>query len=338
VQIYPLILEPIYKEKVWGGRRLERLGRELPGDSETRIGESWEVVDLSETSPSGGGGGAARSIVANGPLAGRTLHDLLRDRRSVLLGRASATEEGGFPLLIKYLDARENLSIQTHPSPAYAAAHPDAHLKSEAWYVIDAEPGAVIYKGLVAGTTVAALEDAIHHGTVQELMVRVPAVPGEAHYLPSGTCHALGAGVLVAEVQTASDTTFRLFDWGRTHRELHIRAALECVQLGPVDASVFEPDDVDEHESATVRSLVRCAHFTIAEWRARRGHGSEAQIHGPEVWMVVEGRAEIRSPEGAYHAVAVGPAQTVLVPAALDTVGIQATEPLLMLRVKVASG
>ena len=235
-ELYPILFEPIYKEKVWGGRSLERLGRALPGDSATLVGESWEVADLASTSPSGGGGGAARSRVAHGPLAGRALHELIRDHGPALLGGVALTEEGGFPLLVKYLDARQNLSIQVHPSRDYVARHAGAHLKSEAWYVVDAEPEAVIYKGVVAGTEPEDFAEAVRADSVGELMISVPALAGDCHYLPSGTCHALGAGVLVAEVQTPSDTTFRVYDWGRTDRELHIEAALECIDFGPVDA------------------------------------------------------------------------------------------------------
>ena len=156
---YPLKLRPIYKEKVWGGRTLEeKLGRELPGGSDAKIGESWELVDLAATSASGGGGDAAFSVIDNGPLAGRTLHEVLGEPQAAreILRDLPRSKSGGFPILLKYLDASENLSVQVHPSPAYAEAHPDAKLKSEAWYIVATEPGARIYKGITAGTTPAA--------------------------------------------------------------------------------------------------------------------------------------------------------------------------------------
>ncbi|MCA9291819.1 MAG: hypothetical protein KDA25_11875, partial [Phycisphaerales bacterium] len=142
---YPLLFEPILKPKVWGGRSLEALGKTLPRGS--AIGESWELADLPATIEGG------RSVIRNGALTGRTLREAIDAHATIIMGDVTRTSDGGFPLLVKYLDARENLSVQVHPSPAYAAAHPDAHLKSEAWVVIDHEPGAVIYRGLRPGAT-----------------------------------------------------------------------------------------------------------------------------------------------------------------------------------------
>ncbi len=206
---YVLTFEPILKEKVWGGRRLGGLGKALPAGA--MVGESWEVADLASTSEGGGGGGAARSVIREGALAGRTLHDAMRLWSPWLMA------DGGFPLLVKFLDAREHLSVQVHPSPEYARAHPDAHLKTECWYVMEAVPGSVIYKGVKPGVTRERFEAALRAGRgegVVELLDAVPAIVGECHNLPSGTVHALGAGVLVAEVQTPSDTTFRVYYWG----------------------------------------------------------------------------------------------------------------------------
>jgi mannose-6-phosphate isomerase len=240
---YVLTFEPILKEKVWGGRRLERWGKRLPRD--VPIGESWEVADLSATSAGGGGGGEARSVIAGGALAGETLHGAMGRWGADLLGGAGPSPEGGFPLLVKLLDAREHLSVQVHPSPEYAAAYPGAHLKTECWYVLEAEPGSVIYKGVREGVTRADFERALRAGRgegVVELLGSVPAVVGACHNLPSGTVHALGAGVLVAEVQTPSDTTFRVYDWaaeyGRAGRELHVEQALSCIDMAPAEPAV----------------------------------------------------------------------------------------------------
>ena len=157
----------------------------------------------------------------------------------MLFRSSKLTPAGGFPLLVKYLDAREHLSVQVHPSPDYAKSHEGAHLKTESWLILDADEGAMLYKGLKPGTSGADLQRAIESGTVPDLLIAEPAVVGQCHTLPSGTVHALGAGVLVAEVQTPSDTTFRVYDWakeyGRDGRELHIDQALECADLGPAD-------------------------------------------------------------------------------------------------------
>ena len=221
----------------------------------TSIGESWEIADLEATSASGGGGGAARSVVAGGAMTGKTLHEVIEHWGTLLLGeRLLASErlkqERGmpaFPLLIKYLDAREHLSVQVHPSRDYADQHADAHLKTESWYIVEADEGSVIFKGLREGVTELDLKTCIESGTVPSVLQAVPAVVGECHTLPSGTVHALGAGVLVAEIQTPSDTTFRLYDWtneyDRPDRELHVEQALECADYGPpIRAGVLAPD------------------------------------------------------------------------------------------------
>jgi mannose-6-phosphate isomerase len=318
VALYPFLLEPIYKEKVWGGRALERLGRSLPGAPDARIGESWELADLDATSPSGGGGGGAHSRIRNGPLRERALREVVKDFGGRVTGGLRLSPAWGFPLLLKYLDARENLSVQVHPSPAYAAAHPEVHLKSEAWYIVDAEPGAVIYKGVREGTTREAFARAIEDGTVEELLVAVPARPGECHYLPSGTCHALGGGILVAEIQTPSDTTFRVFDWGRTDRELHVEQALECIDFAPVDASSFEPGTVEERDGARARHLVACEHFHVHHLTVPAGSTYTVLSRAVEAVMVLRGRGVVRWGSDG-QALSVGGGDTLLLPAALPS-------------------
>ena len=293
--LYPLKFTPVYKEKVWGGRTLENLGRTLPGDANTPIGESWELVDLATTSASGGGGGAERSAVANGPLAGQTLAQVIDAYGPALCGALPLTEDSGFPILLKYLDASANLSVQVHPSPAYAATHADAFLKSEAWYIVDCQPGAAIYKGIREGVTPDQLRAALATNTddaVVPLMIEVPVAPGDCHYLPSGTCHALGGGILVAEVQTPSDTTYRVYDWGRTERELHVEQALACIDFGPPQVASFELNTpINDH---TTR-LVSCEHFRMDRTTAEAGHTAPAGHNQPTVWMVTHGSLTLRA-------------------------------------------
>lgn len=295
--LYPLKFQPIYKEKVWGGRTLEKLGRRLPEGA--KIGESWEIADLASTSPSGGGGSPERSVVANGPLAGRTLHDLIHQYGQRLMGRLPLSDDGGFPLLVKFLDASENLSVQVHPSPSYARAHPEAHLKSEAWYIIDAIPGSVIYKGVREGVTPEQFRQAIEDRTVESLLIAVPVKPGDCHYLPSGTCHALGAGILVAEVQTPSDTTFRVYDWGRPGRELHIEQALECIEFGPARTAPYEKRSHIAGMFTAVSHLVSCEHFRIEKVRMSESYEQEIPYDQPTIWMVLDGRGWVTPGNGA---------------------------------------
>jgi mannose-6-phosphate isomerase len=229
VPVAPLRLTPLLVPKPWGGRRLTRFGRELP--AEGPIGESWDVADLDA---------AATSVqdpctrVADGPATGRTLTDLLAADAAGLMG-SERRVAGRFPLLVKTLDAPEHRAVQVHPPAAYTARDPAARLKTETWVVLDAEPGAELFIGVRRGVTFAEVGGAAGGPDLPELLRCVPARPGEVHHLPAGLIHALGAGVTVAEVQTPSDTTFRLYDWTeryqRPERNLHLEEALRAVEL-----------------------------------------------------------------------------------------------------------
>lgn len=308
---YPLRCTPILLSKVWGGDRLARFGKACtPGAT---IGESWEVADLAETSASGAGGGAQQSIIQNGPLAGRTLRDALDAWGADLLGRVPRDARGGFPLLVKFLDAKENLSVQVHPSPAYAATHPGAHLKTECWYILDAAPGSVIYAGLRPGETRDTLATRVRAGTVVEALEAVPAVAGEVHTLPSGTVHALGAGVLVAEVQTPSDTTFRLYDWGRSGRALHIDESLACAIPGPAPRPMRLRSAGDGFGPTLTTEFFRLRHLAL---------GSEQERPlDPDgrctVVMVLAGAGSLYSEDGVFSPCDLRAGVTYVVPAAV---------------------
>lgn len=315
MSLYPLKFTPVYKEKVWGGRTLEKIGRTLPGDEGTKIGESWELVDLSTTSVSGGGGGSERSIISNGDFAGKSLNELIKKFGKDLIGSLPMTTEGNFPLLVKFLDAREHLSVQVHPSQEYANSHDDAYLKSEAWYVIEADEDGCIYKGIKEGVTPEQYRKAIEDGNVEDLMIKISVKPGDCHYLPSGTCHALGAGVLVAEVQTPSDTTFRVYDWGREGRELHVDQAMACIDFGPCNVD----EDKRSHVASiytTVTRLVTCEYFVIERIRMSEGYEQEIPYDQPTVWMVVQGNGQIILADGSRTDFAKG--ETLLMPAKMD--------------------
>jgi mannose-6-phosphate isomerase len=301
-----MLLEPILKPRVWGGRELARFSKILPPDEP--IGESWELADLPDTIADG------RSRVANGPLAGRRLREAIGEQRQAIMGVGRLSDEGGFPLLIKYLDARHNLSVQVHPTAAYVADHPEAHLKSEAWVVIDAQPGAVIYKGVKPHVTAEHFAAHIEADEVVDDLIAVPVRPGDCHYLPSGTCHALGAGVLVAEVQTPSDTTFRVYDWGRTGRELHVAQALHCIQFGAT-TQTEQPAQPIEAQGFRTTPLTETEYFVIE--RVEALETAELPVvtdDMPVVWMVVAGAGRLR---GGGEDIALAPGVTALMPAAL---------------------
>lgn len=332
---YPLLFRPIFKDKVWGGRALEALGKSLPPGN---IGESWELVDLDSTSASGGGGGAEHSIIDNGPLAGKPVREAIRQWGADLLGATKLTPGGAFPLLVKFLDAREHLSIQVHPSPAYARAHKDANLKTECWYILATskvdghEP--VIFKGLKPGVTLAQLDAAVQNETVPEVMQSYPAIVGECHNLPSGTIHALGAGVVVAEVQTPSDTTFRVYDWakeyGRKGRELHVTQTLACTDLGPAPALTrLKPG-----ESAA--RLVTTEFFHVDEWRIPAGETRSLAAQPPRAHavMILRGSATLAS--AGADPLALRSGNTLLIPAALlRSASLKASTDLTLLIVDV---
>jgi mannose-6-phosphate isomerase len=322
--LYPLLLQPLFYEKVWGGRALERLGKHLPpGQS---IGESWELADMPVTSASGAGGASARTTIVNGPFAGTTLADLIRHGRAALLGQSPLSDEGGFPLLVKFLDAHENLSVQVHPSPSYALAHKDCKLKTECWYILDARPDAVIYKGIKPGITPDQFAKAIHDATVHHLLIAVPAIPGECHNLPSGTCHALGAGVLVAEVQTPSDTTFRVYDWGRTGRALHIEQALACIDFEPAPAATSFAT-ARAPGSHTAR-LVTTPFFTLDQLLLDPGQPHALTVPGHATALIaIEADLTITSTSASFEPVKLHRGATALLPAAIAGAAILTAGP-----------
>lgn len=334
--VEPLTFAPIVKERVWGGRRLEEFGFTLPGAGD--YGEAWTLADLPDAIHDG------RSVVDAGSHRGRTLREVIADDPRAVLGRARLTREGGFPLLVKLLDARENLSVQVHPTPAYAKAHPGCHLKSEAWIVLDAEKGAVIYKGLKPGVDEARFRRSLASKCAVDDLVAIAARPGDCHYLPSGTCHALGAGILVAEVQTPSDTTFRVYDWDREgprRRELHIEESMACI---------FGPSGEREHggggatiESEGFRTTRLCAteHFSIERIALRpdrRPHHADASRlpvitdNAPVVWMVLEGEITLA---GGNDVRRLGRGRTILMPAALRNWAADFAPGTTILRVEI---
>jgi mannose-6-phosphate isomerase len=296
--LYPFKFRPRFVEKIWGGQKLETiLGKTLP--REKLIGESWELYDF----PPGvveGSAGWVSAEVSNGPLAGRTLHNLVEQFGAELLGDVKlVSPHGQFPILIKFLDAREDLSVQVHPDQDYANTHPDAHLKSEAWYIVQNDPGAKLYRGLKLGTTREQFKAAIDSGTVEQVIETRAVKEGQCYYLPSGTVHALGAGIFVAEVQTPSDTTFRAFDFNRIDpatgkpRKLHIEQALQCIDF----SGRPEEKQVRSHVAGyftTVSRLVTCPYFKLEKVRMTEGVEEPVPYDQPVVWIMLSGDAEVR--------------------------------------------
>lgn len=294
----PLRFEPFLRPMVWGGRRLnEILGKRLP--TKEAYGESWEVSDHA----------LHHSVIAVGPRPGQSLRQLMEQERTALLGPA-ATEYEVFPWLVKFLDARDWLSVQVHPD-AHAAQQlwPNEGSKTEAWFVLAADPGSRIYAGLVPGTDEAKLRAALQTGTVAKCLHHFEPRPGECIFLPAGTVHAVGGGVLMAEVQQTSDATFRLFDWNRRDaqgktRKLHIEEALACIDWnrGPVEplkTSAFAGAPVGGSLRGRVhQALVDCPFFRLGYVREITPFecGGEDRF---EVWVILKGRGHWDLPDRA---------------------------------------
>jgi mannose-6-phosphate isomerase len=244
----PLLFEPLAMERVWGGHRFATLlGKSIPHGAS--IGELWEMVDRPE----------AQSVVHNGSLKGKTLHELWTNHRSEIFGaRHSADPSPRFPLLIKLLDARERLSVQVHP-PVSRAEELGGEPKTECWYFLHAAPGAAIYAGLKQGVTRESFEEALKSGEVEETLHRAPSQTGESIFIPSGRLHAIGEGLVIVEVQQNSDTTYRVFDWNRNGldgkpRELHIEQS-----MASIDFEDFEP----ALTPASANIVADCPYFVV---------------------------------------------------------------------------
>jgi mannose-6-phosphate isomerase len=309
----PLRFKPILKPRTWGGDRFDRPS-DLPETHEV-IGESWTLADLPTSTIDG------RSVVADGAMAGRSLHEILTSTPNAVLGSATPTTTGGFPLLVKILDAAENLSVQVHPTPAYVEDHPDAAVKTESWFVLEAEPDAVVYRGLRPGVDADVFQRAItsERGFL-DLLVEVPVAAGDCIHLPSGICHALGAGVRVVEIQTPSDTTFRVWDWDRADpaRPLHRDAAMKCIAFGaststtPSITRLSETPAVDR-DGVRRRRLCTAGEFTIDHLDLDPGTHPVTIGATPVILVGLEGTFSVVDAEG--DRTRCGPEDTVLLPA-----------------------
>ncbi len=254
--LYPLRFEPVFRRYIWGGRKLATmLGKDIGQET---CAESWEIVDRP----------ADQSHISYGPLAGKTLGEIVRDHGESLFGRHHPQSQ--FPLLLKFLDCEKTLSVQVHPSDEQAAQlNPPDLGKTEAWVVLSAESDSLIYAGLKRGFDRAALERELNRGTCDLCLHRFEPQPGDCIFLQAGTVHALGAGLVMLEIQQNSDATLRLFDWNRLGpdgqpRPLHIEQGLEVIDYnrGPVNPQKPQPTD-RKH----VTRLVDCDKFILDRWQ-----------------------------------------------------------------------
>ena len=322
MKLYPLMFRPRFVEKIWGGRKLQTvLGKPIPPDAQ--IGESWELYDFPpgvvESSKDW-----VSSEIAAGPLAGRSLHWAVKEYGADLYGSVPLTGPAGqFPILIKFLDAREDLSVQVHPDGEYSKANPGAHLKTEAWFVLQSDPGARLLKGLKPGTTRNDFEAAIARGDVEQFIEATATREGQCFYLPSGTVHALGAGLLVAEVQTPSDTTFRVFDFNRVdpstgkQRGLHVEQALKCIDFS--GSAPAEPTALSDTR------LVTSEYFHLEKLHLHPGAQHSLKGERPSVLIVTNGTVDLHA-RGLPEPVRAARGDVVLMPAALKNPIVTSTQ------------
>jgi mannose-6-phosphate isomerase len=301
----PLRFEPIFKELIWGGRRLATvLGKRLgPG---SRYGESWELSDHRDDV----------SRVAEGPLAGASLRELVQCRGDELLGTAIERRDQ-FPLLVKFIDAHLDLSVQVHPDDERGRRLADDNGKTEAWVVMHAEPGSQIYAGLRPGVTRGDFARALESGEIEPLLHHFDARPGDCILIPAGTVHAIGAGVVLAEIQQMSDATFRVHDWGRVGadgkpRTLHLAEALESTdfEAGPVRPMTTRPEPIG---GGTRERLAHSPFFALERLRLR----GPARVGRDDRFTIVLGLAGSAEVDHAGSSTTLGYGQTLLLPAAI---------------------
>ena len=318
--IYPLTFDPIFKDYVWGGRNLaDKLHRTIPDGV---IAESWEIA----AHPDGS------SQVNAGPLAGRTLPQVQEILGVDLVGTRNQQmlELGRFPLLIKLLDAQRWLSVQVHPDDAYGLAHEQDLGKTEMWVVLHAEAGAELIYGFKAGVTQDAFAAAIEAGTVEEWLHRVPVNVGDVIFVPAGTIHALGPGTIVAEIQQNSNTTYRIYDWGRP-RPIHITQALDVLNFELIEPGPLQPIVISRN-GVTREEIGDCAYFHTERLAMPAGAAFTGACDGAtfEIWAVLEGEAVVHWHGAPVPVAGVG---WVLLPAALGEFQITAAEESVLLRV-----
>lgn len=327
--LYPLTFEPRFRDYLWGGRNLEALGRRLPAGI---VAESWDIS----------GHPSSPTAVDAGPYQGRLLSELLDELGLDLVGMRNrvALERGRFPLLVKLLDANQDLSVQVHPDDAYAQEHEGGELgKTEMWYVLRAVPGARLIYGLRRGVTRERFVQALQTGTLESCLHYLSVREGDAIFIPAGTVHALLAGLVVAEIQQNSDATYRVYDWNRLGpdgrlRPLHIEKALEVMDFSQIEPGAYVPQLIEAREGVRREVISRCRHFTVEKVQLVAGAAWAGHCTGDtfEIWGCMEGECAIT---WAGDPVALPAVRFALLPATLGEFAVAAAKPSIALRVYV---
>lgn len=305
-ELYPILLGPVYKDYIWGGTRIPVIFHREPQHG--ICAESWEVADRPE----------GMSIVTNGRQAGTSLHELTVRMGADLVGMAAQSDV--FPLLIKIIDARQKLSVQVHPDDRTAARY-GGEPKTEMWYVLDADRDAKVFCGLAHGTDRRGFEQALKDGRLEDVLQPVPAEKGNVIFIPGGRVHAIGEGCLLLEVQQNSNTTYRVYDWGRVGtdgkpRELHLKQAFQSINWHDRTRLARPPRQIKATGANMWWELLECPHFHL-----KRGDLTEAEVvendgQSFHVLFTVSGRVVIEA-DGTGETT--GPGTSCLLPAALPS-------------------
>lgn len=278
--LYPLLMQAPVKDYIWGGTRLrEKYNKVSTAD---KLAESWEL----SCHPAG------PSVIANGPAKGKTLEQYLEKKGMALLG-TKGKDCKNFPIMIKLIDAKDNLSVQVHPDDAYALKNEGELGKTEMWYVIDAEPGAELLYGVEKEITRQELADSLANGTITEICHHAPVKKGDVFFIPAGTIHAIGKGILLAEVQENSNTTYRLYDYGRVGndgkpRQLHVQQGTEVCSLKPLPL-VDKRQQVTLSSDCTAELLVSCEYFNTYSIELSGTNHLKADTESFHTFTVLEG-------------------------------------------------
>lgn len=306
---YPLQFQPEFKERVWGGRALEQFGLTPP---EGHIGEGWMIADH----PNG------TTKVINGALAGKGLDEVREQLGTAWLGTKGVSEKGGrFPLLIKLLDCNDDLSVQVHPTDDYEALPPGELGKTEMWYVLDAKPGAHIIYGLNEGVDRAVLKEALENGTVMDTLRQVPVEAGDTFFIPAGTVHALCAGVVVAEIQQNSDTTYRIYDYNRPGldgkpRELHVEDSLNVTAYEGAGATTMKTNNATPGEWL---KLAECPYFVVEKGIVTDRWELSTHADSFTILVVCEGNGTLEWDNDTQEKIELSAGQCYLLPANLGS-------------------
>jgi len=307
--LYPLKFQPIYKEKIWGGSNLKKyLDKDIPEGQTT--GESWELADHFENT----------SIVINGELKGKKLNQILREYKQNILGTGPDKKFlNKFPLLIKFIDANDKLSVQVHPDDEYAKQNEKGEYgKNEMWYIVHAKEEAELIAGLVPGTTKDIFRNKLDNGQLEDILHRIKVKTGDVLFIPAGRLHAIMPGLVINEIQQNSDVTYRVYDWGRKGvdgqpRDLHIEKSMDTINFNDYNPSIIKPQ-YSQFNSNKYAILVQCDYFQVEKYILNKKIEFNLNKNSFQILTLIEGKGIISWQKKELE---IKKGETILIPACI---------------------